>query len=220
MATPYFQVRRNEVASTQDAAREALIDLPVLVLARSQTAGRGRGGDRWLNAERALAASLAFRPEAGDERPFSLMAGVAAARVVGGAGLKWPNDVMVSGEKAGGILVERSDDAVTVGLGVNLWWPEPPDAMAGVFPDDPGSDVHAELGALWGAELMGLIDGEGWPLAEYTRLCVTVGRRVAWAPDGQGDAVGVAADGGLIVERDGERETIYAGAVNLIRRAP
>ena len=59
MATPYFQQRHDTVPSTQNLARNSLVDLPVLVLATSQTEGRGRTGSDWQNAERALAASLA-----------------------------------------------------------------------------------------------------------------------------------------------------------------
>ena len=122
MATPYLQLWAEEVASTQDLARSELDSLPVVVAAQRQTAGRGRGGAPWLSAPRALAVSLAFRPPDDDLRPFSLMAGVAAARGLEGVSLKWPNDLMAGGAKVGGILVERADEVV-IGMGVNLWWP-------------------------------------------------------------------------------------------------
>ena len=104
MATPYLQLWAEEVPSTQDLARSVLGALPVLGAAERQTAGRGRGGAAWLSAPRALAVSLAFRPSDDDLRPFSLMAGVAAARVLKGVSLKWPNDLMSDGAKVGGIL--------------------------------------------------------------------------------------------------------------------
>jgi len=55
-----------------------------------------------------------------------LLAGVAAAaavRAVTGveATLKWPNDVLADGGKLGGILAERSEPAVVVGIGINVW---------------------------------------------------------------------------------------------------
>ena len=220
MATPYFQLKRDIVASTQDIAREALEDLPVLVMARGQTEGRGRGGDPWVTADRALAASLAFRCEPADTRPFSLMAGVAAVRSIPEAALKWPNDVLVGDGKAGGILVERRDDLVVVGFGANLWWREAPNHMTGIYREDPGEDRYAEIGGFWGAELMRLIDGPDWPIEEYRTACVTVGQPVTWEPDGSGHAVGIAPDGGLIVDTDRGRETIYSGAVRLVRHKP
>jgi BirA family transcriptional regulator, biotin operon repressor / biotin---[acetyl-CoA-carboxylase] ligase len=217
MATPYLQVRLASVGSTQDEARARLEDLPVLVLAPVQIAGRGRSGTTWETAPRALAASLALRLPVSDRRPFSLMAGVAAVRAVEGVRLKWPNDVMVGPDKCGGILVERADEVVVVGLGLNLWWPSPPEGFGSLLSDDPGEDRHAEIGALWGAELMRLLDSPGWPIEEYTSHCSTLGRDITWDPDGSGRAVGIGEDGGLIVETSQGRRVIDSGAIRHVR---
>ncbi|MEA1903072.1 MAG: biotin--[acetyl-CoA-carboxylase] ligase [Actinomycetota bacterium] len=217
MATPYFQIRRDSVPSTQDVARQEAGRLPVLVLAKEQTAGRGRSGAEWLTAPRALAASLALRLPESDQRPFSLMAGVAATRAVGEAGLKWPNDLFLGDLKVGGILVERSGEIAVVGLGLNLWWPDPPSGMTGISLDDPGENRYAEIGALWGAELMRMIDGDGWPIDEYRERCVTLGREVTWKPQGEGRAVGIADDGGLIVETESGTEVLHSGVVSEVR---
>lgn len=217
MATPYFQLRLDRVPSTQDIARERFEDLPLLVLARGQTRGRGRSGAGWLNADRALAASLAVPFGSADSRPLSLMAGVAATRATEGTSLKWPNDVLCDGKKTGGILVERSGDLAVIGLGLNLWWPSPSEGAGALFAEDPGEEAHAEIGALWGAELMGMIDGEGWPIDDYRQACATLGRDITWDPDGEGEAVDVADDGGLVVETDSGRRTIYSGAVSHVR---
>ena len=217
MATPYLQLRRGSVPSTQDVARANLDELPVLVVSARQTEGRGRAGDRWITADRALAASLAFRCDAEDGRPFSLMAGVAATRISGGTGLKWPNDLMRDESKVGGILVERDTDVVVVGLGVNLWWSDPPEGMAGLLNQDPGEDHHAELAGLWGAEMMRLIDSPGWPIDEYRSRCHTLGLDVTWEPIGSGHALDIAGDGGLLVETDSGIETVHSGVVRHVR---
>lgn len=218
MATPYFQFRVDRVPSTQDVARGKVEDLPVLILATAQTEGRGRSGAEWLTADRALAASLAFRHDAGS-RPFSLMAGVAAARATKGTALKWPNDVLREGKKVGGILVERSGDVTVIGLGLNLWWSSPPDGIDALFADDPGAEAHAEIGGLWGAELAQLLDSEGWPIAAYREVCDTIGREITWEPDGAGKVVNIADDGALIVETAGGTERIYSGAVRHVRES-
>lgn len=218
MATPYFQLRLDRVPSTQDVARERLEELPLLVLAAGQSEGRGRSGARWLDADRALAASLAFRGEEGDARPLSLMAGVAAVRATTGTSLKWPNDVLLDGSKVGGILVESSAGLIVVGLGLNLWWPAPPEGAGALFADDPGEEAHAEIGALWGAELMQLIDSGGWPVDDYREICVTLGKDVTWEPDGRGRAVDVGDDGALVVETaDNERVVLHSGNVSHVR---
>lgn len=217
MATPYFQLRLDRVPSTQDLARERLAGVPMLVMASGQTQGRGRSGSGWLNADRALAVSLAVRPEPGDDRPFSLMAGVAAVRVTEATALKWPNDVMRGESKVGGILVERSDDAVVVGLGMNLWWPSPAEGAGALYREDPGRGCHLELGALWGAELIELLGEPGWPRDEYKSSCHTLGRDITWDGEGSGKATDVTHAGALVVETAHGREEIYSGAVSHIR---
>ncbi len=203
--------------STQDVAREEIDDLPVLVVARGQTAGRGRSGAEWRDADRALAASVAFRHESKDQRPISLMAGVAAARSCSGVGLKWPNDVLEAASKVGGILVERSSEVTVVGFGLNLWWPGAPAGMGAIFDSDPGPEEHARIGALWAAHLMELIANPGWPIDEYREVCVTLGKEITWEPDGEGQALDVASDGSLIVATPSGREHLHSGAVHHIR---
>lgn len=218
MATPYLQFRFDTVPSTQDLARQRLERLPVLIQASGQSAGRGRQGSAWLNADRALAVSLAVRVATSDKRPFSLMAGVAATRAVVGAALKWPNDVFFGDLKVGGILVERSSDVVVIGMGLNLWWPNAPGGAGAIYEEDPGPERHAEIGGLWGAELMRVLDSDGWPLDDYRESSVTLGKEVTWEPDGAGRAVEISPDGGLVVELDnGELKTLYSGAIRQLR---
>lgn len=192
-------------------------DLPVLVIAGSQARGRGRSGTPWETADRALAVSLAIHLDKHDQRPFSLMAGLAAIRAVGNTALKWPNDVLRDGLKVGGILVERNESATIVGLGLNLWWPRPDDGAGALFDSDPGPTVRDEIGAVWGAELIDLIDTPGWPIDEYRGACSTLGQAISWQPDGRGRAVDVTEDGALIVETPSGMETIYSGAVHHVR---
>jgi BirA family biotin operon repressor/biotin-[acetyl-CoA-carboxylase] ligase len=220
MATPYLQLRREEVTSTQDVARDELDGLPVVVISARQTAGRGRSGALWISAPRALAVSVAFEIGGEDQRPFPLMAGVAAARAVSPVSLKWPNDLLIGDDKLGGILVERSGDRVVAGLGLNLWWPEPPSGVGSLFGVDPGEDMHARIGAMWAAELMHLVDLDDWPRGEYLSRCATVGRRITWEPDGLGLAVDVSESGELVVEQEGVLGTLSSGAVRHVTRSP
>jgi BirA family biotin operon repressor/biotin-[acetyl-CoA-carboxylase] ligase len=217
LATPYFQLRRDEVPSTQDIAREKLETLPVLLVASSQTAGRGRSGSDWWTADRAVAVSLAFRHRPGEDRPISLIAGLAAVRALPGAALKWPNDVMRDDAKVGGILVERSGDLTVVGLGLNLWWNTPPAEAAPLFGADPGPESTWQIGALWGAELTELLDREGWDRDAYSAACTTLGRRITWDPAGSGLASDVNQAGELVVETDAGVATLRSGAVRHIR---
>ncbi len=103
-----------------------------LVLADSQTAGRGRMGRSWISpAGSSLLFSILFRPPE-TLPPFQTVMAVALGILRGvrtGAGLearlKWPNDLLVTGRKAGGLLSEgeREPDVpgfLVVGVGINV----------------------------------------------------------------------------------------------------
>lgn len=227
MATPYSVVELVETGSTQDDARRAFMgSAPVLVLAARQTKGRGRTGARWETAPRAVAASLAFAPEWPSHlwSLLPLLAGVAVCRAVAAVGLKWPNDIVVGDGKAGGLLVEAGDGVVVAGLGLNLWWPEAPDGMIALHPDDPGPSEPRRVAEGWADGLCRLVEAgpAAWPRDEYRERCVTVGRRVTWEAGGRvesGLAVDVDGDGGLIVETGSGRSVLRSGAVRHVRPA-
>ena len=107
--------------------------LPRLVIADSQTAGRGRLGRSWQAQQDGLACSLVLN---GCEELLSIAVGVAIAKAIEHLAaplrcrLKWPNDVWINGKKVAGTLIERVDlpsqdrdrslVAVVVGIGLNV----------------------------------------------------------------------------------------------------
>lgn len=218
MATPYLQNIHDGVVSTQDLARADLGALPQVVIASSQSKGRGRTGAAWMNAARSLAVSFAWRPGTDDDRPFSLIAGVAAVRAAGSSvKLKWPNDVISGESKVGGILVEVVGDIAVAGLGMNLYWQDPPVGIGAMYDEDPGPNRYVEVGALWAAEFNSLIERNGWPIDEYRELCQTLGREITWDPNGKGLAAGISGNGSLLVETAGGIQELYAGAIRYVR---
>jgi len=197
---------------------------PVLVTAARQTAGRGRSGAKWVDADRALAASLAFRPgwpKASWGR-IPLVAGLAAVDVLGGVGLKWPNDVVRDGEKIAGILSEAADGVVVVGMGANLWWKRPIEGAGSLWDRDHGIEDARILGESWAIRLLARMHGgaEDWGREEYQRRCTLIGEEITWDPDGRGLAVGVDGFGRLIVEVDEELVVLESGAVRVVRKGP
>ncbi len=125
----------DEVESTMaEAARRAGdLERPTWIMARRQTAARGRRGRAWKNPAGNFAATLIWRPDAtpaeGALHTFTASNAlyVALAGVVPEArlALKWPNDVLLSGGKVAGILLESSGaaerlDWLAIGFGVNL----------------------------------------------------------------------------------------------------
>jgi BirA family biotin operon repressor/biotin-[acetyl-CoA-carboxylase] ligase len=132
--------------------------------------------------------------------------------------VKWPNDVLIDGAKVAGILVEASDDVIVVGCGVNLWWPDAPSFAGAIFRDDPGPEIAASIGGGWADRLLEILDGgsRSWPRTDYLQRSSTIGSDVTWDA-GSGLAVGIAQNGGLIVDSDGAEMILTAGEVHTHR---
>ncbi|WP_287585459.1 biotin--[acetyl-CoA-carboxylase] ligase [Candidatus Borrarchaeum sp.] len=123
----------DETGSTNDIAKElarkgALEGL--LVLAETQTSGRGRLGRVWQSPPGGIWLSLILRPRlAPQEAPkLTFIGAIAVATAIRNLGLdakiKWPNDVLVSNRKICGILTEMESETdvlhyVVVGIGIN-----------------------------------------------------------------------------------------------------
>jgi BirA family biotin operon repressor/biotin-[acetyl-CoA-carboxylase] ligase len=202
-----------------------------LVAAAHQTEGRGRLGRSWRDEPgRALMFSFVLRPDlaAAQGGLLSLLAGTAMAEACDEladkrAACKWPNDVLVAGRKAGGILAESrllGDrlDHVVIGIGVNLGQPprEHPDAGAVDAEDD--ELLTAFLRAFARRYRPGHPAVPGSVVAAYRERCATLGLSVrAITTNGtvvEGEAVDVDEAGGLVVRAaDGTEGTVRFGAV-------
>jgi len=225
MATHYDIVHLTEVGTTQDeaAARFGRTGRPTLVVADRQVAGRGRQGRRWVQPDRAMFSSVAFGIDwATKHRTLvPLIAGLVVSESVGDAGgrptaLKWPNDIMVGRQKAGGVLVELDGNAITVGCGLNLWWGNPIESATSVYDADPGPAAALGLAGRWATALLAEIDrgASQWRQADYVRASATIGSDVEW-DDGAGRAVAVDGSGALVVDTLDGVVTIHAGDVHM-----
>lgn len=137
-----YRLARFEVidSTNSEAMRRARDGEPagLWIWAASQMAGRGRSGREWVSMPGNLFASLLLRPRCPLETAMqlSLVAGVALHQTVselagkqvssGELALKWPNDLLLSGKKIGGILLESFDSvpekgcSVVIGTGLNI----------------------------------------------------------------------------------------------------
>jgi BirA family biotin operon repressor/biotin-[acetyl-CoA-carboxylase] ligase len=210
-------------------------------LAEYQSGGRGRRGRTWLAPfGRGLCLSVGwqFESQPQDLAALALAAGVVARRALIELTslpiqIKWPNDLLFDGKKLGGILVELAAEShgpchAVVGIGVNVSaTPEltgSPSAWAGGAVDlatatgnQPPSRnaLAATLIDALASLLQGYAhDGFSGYHAELADADYLQGRRVD-ADGVVGTAIGVAADGTLLVETDAEVRKILAGDVSV-----
>lgn len=238
-----------ELGSTNDRAKEladAGAEHGEVVVAEAQTAGRGRRGRSWASPPRKnLYFSVVLRPDLPPLRApeLTLVASVAlcdALRQAGvAAGIKWPNDLLVSGRKIGGVLTELAAEPdrvhwVVIGAGVNV------NARPTDFPEElraEATSIFIERGepaprALFAAACFTALEdwldrhaAHGFAAVRdaWRERSVTLGRQVVVRTDGQ-EITGVAEDiddaGALLVRGPAGLERILAGDVTLLRPAP
>lgn len=202
--------------------------------AERQTAGRGRQGRAWVSPIGNFYGSTLVRLRPGDPVAATLgfVAAVALADVVAqllprGAMIKWPNDLLIGGAKLSGILLERADDAVVVGIGINLTHhpdlPDRPATSLAAHGVGVGAGAFAEMLADGFARLLERWRHDGFAPIRQRWLDQAHPRGTALAvaqPDGMrldGLFDGLDPDGALILRlASGERRVIHAADVFLV----
>jgi len=209
------------------------------VLAREQTKGRGRLGRQWRSERNdGMYLSLALTPaRAVQEWPcLSFVAALALLQSLKSlypdlsAGLKWPNDVLIAGQKISGILAEAKGNLFVLGCGVNL--KNAPQVRDAHFPP---TDLHAQTGEILAPELLAeqflnhfyhlyqewQVTGFSAQYDLYKTHLLFLSETISVT---QGDKRlngvmrGVTKTGDLLLEQaDGTLEAITTGDVNLVR---
>lgn len=209
--------------------------LSVLV-AGTQTAGRGRTGREWVSpAGKSLSISVLVRPNWTPEQLgwLPLVAGVAMRNAIASAlpasqvGLKWPNDVQVDGLKISGILAELLPGmtGVVIGAGLNLTLTKeelPIEAATSLLLE--GAEVTAdEILAVYLRELANLTESfDGIP-DRVRAACSTIGHQVRAILPGEeevlGTAVGIDETGRLLIQTSAAEPlfAVSAGDVTHLR---
>jgi BirA family biotin operon repressor/biotin-[acetyl-CoA-carboxylase] ligase len=127
-------VHLNATGSTNVVARQLAergIAEGTVVVAETQSRGKGRLGRKWITKPGGLWMSVVLKPAIDPMHASSitLLAAVSVTKALRGAGLeaviKWPNDVLVNGKKICGILTEMSAETdvvnfIVLGIGVNV----------------------------------------------------------------------------------------------------
>lgn len=199
-----------------------------IVVAETQTAGRGRLGRPWQSAPQAsLTFSLLLRPGfAQANLPLiSFAAAVALRETTEVGGLKWPNDLLAPNrKKLAGILVEAAFQPegvlAVLGIGLNVKKPVPENAAAlEDYTSLSRAEVLERFLERFDQQYQSLYQGGGEVLAAWRQYSYTLGQAVkVKTPQGQleGVAVSLGADGSLLVESGSETKVVSVGEVSLI----
>ena len=230
----------DEIGSTNDEAKryakEGSSDNAIFVAAR-QTGGRGRLGRSFSSDEGGLYISYLFHPKlmAEDAVMMTVYAAVALCEVLEEMTpikprIKWVNDVFAGGKKLAGILTEGqvlSDGGLgyaVVGIGVNVWKREFPEALC-----DIATDIESECGARisiadialrLSEKMLRFEDAErGAYMDKYRAYSLVIGKRLTViTADGSYEAEAVSIDdsGALIVKNDdGDLIRLFTGEVSV-----
>jgi len=234
MSEPFRVWHYDKLGSTSDEARRLAAEgAPhgTVVHADEQTAGRGRMAHAWFSPPGNLYVSILLRTGQSPARTseLSFLTALAVADTVEAllprqtrAMLKWPNDVLVSGAKIAGILLEQVDDATIVGIGLNVL--EAPSnaayktttivANGGIASVDGARDILlGQFGrhlSVWRAEGFTPIReqwlGRSYPIGAAIRAS-SAGKPVA------GHFAGLDLDGALLLDTPQGRQRLVAGDV-------
>ena len=238
------QIHR-ELESNNKTAKELAVaghGHGTVVIADSQTAGRGRLGRPFASPPGGgLYISFLLSPERLNLRNPTWITAVAAlavcdaVKLVTGrdAGIKWVNDVFLDGKKICGILTEAMTglesggiEWLVVGIGINVTSGGLPPELRGIAAGLYGETAPGSARGRLAASLINtFLAPELWPEtrelhAAYRARQILLGREVSvLAPDGTSypaRAVGLDADGRLLVRTpDGETRALSAGEVSV-----
>jgi BirA family biotin operon repressor/biotin-[acetyl-CoA-carboxylase] ligase len=220
------------------AAKEGAAE-GTLVIASTQTTGRGRLGRAWLSPEGSLSMSLILKPSLDNLPHLVMIASLSVVRTIKKVAgietqIKWPNDVLIKGKKVCGILIENEVkggkvDFAIIGIGINInfnpsAFPEISD-IATSLSHERGKEISkAEFtcALLFELERLYLEAQSGAPIyREWRDHMETLGRWIQVKTGQiveQGKAEAVTEYGNLVLRRaDGSLAEIVAGDVTVIK---
>lgn len=219
-----------EVSSTMDVAKKlAKRGEEAIVIAETQTSGRGRLGRRWHSQKGGIYFTIILRPKIGPAHAqiINLMAAVSVARAIRAlfnleAKLKWPNDVLIRGKKVCGILAEMEAEMdvikfVNLGIGINANNP------ISLY-EEGATSIKEELGRdISRKELLMCVLNEIEKrrsllgkeiISEWKALSSTINKKVRIIMQDEvveGEAIDIDTDGALILRTDKGIRRIIAG---------
>lgn len=221
-------IKLEEVDSTNEWAKRNIEKLSDLdgVIARIQTRGKGRGSNKWFSPSGGLWLTLMIKEFPSNKGVLSQLSSVAIAEVLENYGLhvelKWPNDIIISKKKIGGVLIEGRNESFIVGIGLNL------NLDVSDFPQSLQENIISSKEILKrnlpieevALEIMKRIGECREELdrvyIRYLGLNQDLGRKVELQGQKEtitGQVIGIENDGGIRIRSEGKENTYYSGSL-------
>ena len=230
----YFET----IDSTNTVAKQNDYKDGTVIIAESQTAGKGRLGRVWESEyNTGIYMSIVLMPNIPPERipMLTLVAGISVCNVLTKMcgidfKIKWPNDIVADGKKVCGILTEgvisKNQNKAVVGIGINVG-----NKSFGNELSDKASSIYMLTNKSFEREsiINTLLEEfekaynnylEGKPfIKDYEKLCININRQVTFVKDDEqirGTAASVAENGELVIKKeDGTTLNINSGEVSV-----
>jgi len=221
-------IKLEEVDSTNEWAKRNIEKLSDLdgVIARIQSRGKGRGSNKWFSPSGGLWLTLMIKEFPSNKGVLSQLSSVAIAEVLENYGLhvelKWPNDIIISKKKIGGVLIEGRNESFIVGIGLNL------NLDVSDFPQSLQENIISSKEILKrnlpieevALEIMKRIGECREELdrvyIRYLGLNQDLGRKVELQGQKEtitGQVIGIENDGGIRIRSEGKENTYYSGSL-------
>ncbi|HJJ46636.1 MAG TPA: biotin--[acetyl-CoA-carboxylase] ligase [Methanocorpusculum sp.] len=219
---------KTTTGSTSDDVR-GLVDLEdwTVVLAKEQTAGRGRHGKNFYSPKNTgIYLSMIVPISSENISRATPASAVAVCRTIEQIApktnpkIKWVNDILINGKKVAGILCETipRTERIIVGVGINLTTEEFPkdieNTAGSVFPDSKDNNTIASVLI---RELKTALTNFNF-LEEYRRKSAVIGKPIKYLENNQwydADCIGIAENGGIIIRQKKEIKTLTSGEISI-----
>lgn len=212
----------DSIDSTNTECKRINSSLPFAVLADSQTAGRGRQGKSFFSPSgTGLYLSIAIKSD-NTTQLITLFSAVAVCRAIEtvysvSPKIKWVNDIYLRNKKVCGILCEKTEVGIIIGIGINCSTDNFPESISSTAGSLSNNALLRNILAAEVIKNMLLFNGDF--LDEYRRRSFLTGKEIYFTKNGYKNCAtvcGIDDAGNLLIEYfDGKKDKLNSGEVQI-----
>ena len=204
----------DSICSTNDWLAKYHFEVDDTILAIEQTQGKGRRGNTWESKIGGFYISTV----SSNHKLLPFVVGISIMKVLeaysSDLNLKWPNDIILKGNKVGGILCEDLGSCSIIGIGINS--ENRPDIVNSTNLVSNGINLDKSVflaSFLYNFDIFSSFNSDKI-IEIFTRYDCLIGNEIFWN-DLSGVVKSIALDGSLVVESSGKELNLYSEEVQL-----